>query len=126
MWFRRRKRTANPVLELRRRLLAARAAELGLVAGAPTEAWGVLMETAYPDAVVTLVALADGTTSLYFSNGGGIIGAGAHDRFDASEMLDENPGAKPVLKRFAEQAAEVEGRLIEFARANWHELVLHD
>lgn len=40
--------------------------------------WGVLMETGYPEAVVTLVGFADGTTSLYFSNGGGIIGAGEH------------------------------------------------
>ncbi len=38
----------------------------------------VLMETGYPEAVVTLVAVADGSVSLYFSNGGGIIGAGEH------------------------------------------------
>jgi hypothetical protein len=36
------------------------------------------METGYPEAVATLVVLADGTTSLYFSNGGGVIGAGEH------------------------------------------------
>ena len=36
------------------------------------------METGYPQAVATLVGVADGTTSLYFSNGGGIIGAGNH------------------------------------------------
>lgn len=42
--------------------------------------FGVLMETRYPEAVVTLVALADGTASLYFSNGGGMIGAGQHER----------------------------------------------
>jgi ADP-ribosylglycohydrolase len=40
--------------------------------------WGVLMETAYPRGTATLVALADGTTSLYFSTGGGIIGGGFH------------------------------------------------
>lgn len=40
--------------------------------------WGVLMETGYPQALVTLVSLADGTTSLYFSNGGGMIGGGQH------------------------------------------------
>jgi len=40
----------------------------------------VIMETGYPEAVVTLVALSDGTASLYFSNGGGIIGAGPHER----------------------------------------------
>jgi hypothetical protein len=38
----------------------------------------LLLETGYPEAVATLVAVADGTTSLYFSNGGGIIGAGEH------------------------------------------------
>lgn len=41
--------------------------------------WGVIMETGYPEAVATLVVLGDGTTSLYFSNGGGIIGAGEHE-----------------------------------------------
>ncbi len=40
--------------------------------------WGVLMETAYPEATVTLAALVDGTTSLYFSTGGGMLGSGNH------------------------------------------------
>jgi hypothetical protein len=38
----------------------------------------VLMETGYPEAVATLVAVTDGTASIYFSNGGGIIGGGEH------------------------------------------------
>jgi hypothetical protein len=38
----------------------------------------LLMETGYPEAAATLVGVADGTTSLYFSNGGGFIGAGTH------------------------------------------------
>ncbi len=38
--------------------------------------WGVLMETGYDQGIITLVCLADGTTSLYFSSGGGIIGSG--------------------------------------------------
>ena len=41
-------------------------------------AWGVVMETGYPEATVTLLSLADGTTSLYFSTGGGIIGGHGH------------------------------------------------
>jgi hypothetical protein len=36
----------------------------------------VLMETGYPEAVATLVGVVDGASSLYFSNGGGFIGAG--------------------------------------------------
>jgi hypothetical protein len=44
----------------------------------------ILMETGYPEAVATLVAAMDGTTSLYFSNGGGIIGAGDHEQVRAA------------------------------------------
>jgi hypothetical protein len=36
------------------------------------------METGYERAVVTLFCVADGTTSLYFSTGGGAIGCGQH------------------------------------------------
>ena len=41
--------------------------------------WAVLMETGFPEAAYTLVAAADGAASLYFSNGGGMIGAGEHE-----------------------------------------------
>lgn len=37
------------------------------------------METGYDGVTVTLFALTDGTTSLYFSNGGGVIGGHAHE-----------------------------------------------
>ncbi len=40
--------------------------------------WGVMMETLFPEVIVTLVALVDGTTSLYFSTGNGILGSGNH------------------------------------------------
>lgn len=62
---------------LRGQILNLSPAEIGLL---PTEqspsVWGVLMELGYPNGVATLVCLAEGTTSLYFSGGGGIIGAG--------------------------------------------------
>jgi hypothetical protein len=47
---------------------------------APGRIVALLMETGYPEAVATLVGLADGTTSMYFSNGGGMIGAGGHEQ----------------------------------------------
>ena len=40
--------------------------------------WGALMEMGYPNGIATIVALADGTTSMYTSTGGGILGGGAH------------------------------------------------
>jgi hypothetical protein len=59
-----------------------RAMALGVTAeqlGTRDEVFGVIMETGYAEAVVTLVALADGTASIYFSNGGGMIGMGGHE-----------------------------------------------
>ena len=60
----------NQVLRLTPADLGAGAQEARLLA--------MLMETGYPNAVVTLVGVIDGSTSLYFSNGGGVIGAGEH------------------------------------------------
>jgi hypothetical protein len=48
------------------------------------EVFGVLMETGYPEAVATLVSALDGSASLYYSKGGGTIGAGGHERPNAA------------------------------------------
>ena len=54
--------------------------EIGLSAeNTPGEVWGIVMETGIERGFYTLVVLGDGTTSLYFSNGGGIIGAGERE-----------------------------------------------
>lgn len=41
---------------------------------------GVIMETAYDRGIVTFAAMSDSSISIYFSWGGGMIGAGSHDR----------------------------------------------
>lgn len=65
---------------LRQQALSASRTEIGIAAPAPeTPVWGVLMETGYDSVTVTLFALSDGTTSLYFSNGGGVIGGQGHE-----------------------------------------------
>ena len=66
---------ADMYTELRNMVLTTRPSALGLHS-ADNEIWGVMMETGFTNAVVTLVALADGTVSLYLSNGGGMIGLG--------------------------------------------------
>jgi hypothetical protein len=70
----------DPVyLGLRRTMFTADPAELGL---APSErlpeVWAALMEIDLGGAVASVVAVADGTTSLYISNGGGVLGTGAY------------------------------------------------
>jgi hypothetical protein len=65
---------------LRRLVLSTSPADLGLTVDAdPERVYGVLMETGYDAAVVTIVSLIDGTTSMYFSTGGGTIGAGEQE-----------------------------------------------
>jgi hypothetical protein len=45
----------------------------------PHPVYAVLMETGLPDGSYSLSAVADGSTSLYFSEGGGIIGGGEYE-----------------------------------------------
>ena len=59
--------------------------------------WAVLMETGHDGAAVTVVAVAEGTASLYFSNGGGIIGLGEHANVRPA-ALSLVKGAEPQLK----------------------------
>jgi hypothetical protein len=95
-----------------------RSQALGLTAkaaGANEQVFGVIMETGYPEAVVTLVALSDGTASLYFSNGGGMLGLGQHEgpavaarslvsfaahNSEGLEPASDTPLPKPGFTRF--------------------------
>jgi hypothetical protein len=64
--------------DLRGRILHADPAALGFWGSTGREVWGAVMDMAFPGGVATLVSLEDGSTSLYTSTGGGVIGGGAH------------------------------------------------
>ena len=64
-----------------------------------TDRWAILMETGLEDACHTLVAVSDGSASLYFSNGGGIIGGGQH------------PEGAAAAKAFLELSQKFDSRL---------------
>ncbi len=88
-WFKKRSNTPERVATdtspngvysgLRTQALATNRTEMGISSATDGLAWGTLMETGYDSVTVTLFALSDGTTSLYFSNGGGVIGGQAHE-----------------------------------------------
>lgn len=66
-------------LGLRNLVFTQSPADLGIALQAiPDSVWGALVEIGLNSGCVTLVSLADGTTSMYTSTGGGVIGAGAH------------------------------------------------
>jgi len=65
---------------LRRLALGLTREALGPSAPLDAPVVALLMDSGMANAVATLVGVADGTTSLYYSTGGGVIGAGArHD-----------------------------------------------
>lgn len=98
----------NPYEGLRRMALDAVAA--GLTAPGPDHphVWGVVIDIPSGPAWATVVALGDGTTSMYTSVGGGTIGAGEHESVRAAnaqllrvvehevlEHLSPDPGTHP-------------------------------
>ena len=86
--------------EMRDRALSMTPADLGLApSSARPHVFSAVMETGYEEGVATLVAVADGSVSLYFSKGGGVIGGGAHEsvRGAAAAFLD---AAEAFLPRF--------------------------
>jgi hypothetical protein len=75
--FAQQKINAEPMREMRDKVLTLAPADVGIDRKkCPQDVWAALMETGYDTGVVSLVMFCDGTTSLYFSTGGGVIGAG--------------------------------------------------
>jgi hypothetical protein len=70
---------ADIYTDLRNQVLQFKPDAIGQTDADQSTVLAILMETGYPEAVATLIAVADGTASLYFSNGGGIIGGGEHE-----------------------------------------------
>lgn len=71
---------ADVYRSLRGRLFITDPKTLGLVPNEDERFWGLVVDIGAESGVVTLVVLRDGTISLYFSNGGALIGLDQHDQ----------------------------------------------
>lgn len=79
--LRRRKREPDPTTtfhRLRTMVLTEAAGAVSPLSDAHPDVLGVVIDIPRGDEVAALVALADGTTSLYTSSGGGTLGGGGH------------------------------------------------
>jgi len=85
--------------DLRALIFATDPALLGLPPDGNRHVWGVVFDLAGPDGVASLVSLADGTTSLYTSTGGGVIGGGTHEEVAANSVALVF-GVEAVLDQF--------------------------
>jgi hypothetical protein len=73
-------------------------------------ALGVIMDIGYDTAVVSVMGLADGTGSMYVSNGGGRIGMGEHENVAAaSKRWVAVAETAPGLEEIGEDALPAEG-----------------
>jgi hypothetical protein len=91
--------------ELRERVFTMTPSDAGIET-APNQAWVVVMDMNIGGGTASLVALKDGSTSLYTSSGGGIIGGGEHE----SVAL--------ATRRFVQSATD---HLSKLERADSHE-----
>ena len=80
---------------MRQQVLKLNDKDIAELKGKPV--WAVLMETGHEGAVATVVAVAEGTASIYFSNGGGMIGLGEHKNVRPA-ALSLVKAAEPQLK----------------------------
>ena len=76
-------------MEMRSQALGVRAEDLNLSVDPESPIYGVIMETGLKEGPFTFLCMADGSVSIYFPNGGGIIGAGEHENVRGAcfEML---------------------------------------
>lgn len=89
--------------ELRSMVLNLNPKDVGITKGNfPHTVFALVMETGFPEGSFTLSSIADGSTSLYFSNGGGIIGGGEH-----KEVLDASTRLLSEAQHFYEKANKV-------------------
>src|SRR5512143_1763179 len=85
MFKRKQPRSSSPlrldpaIVGLRRSALTGSIDDLGQRRDPMPPVWLAVMEWVVGDSAVTLVSVNDGSTSLYFSHGGGFIGAGTHE-----------------------------------------------
>ena len=110
---------ADMIRRLRDQAFSVGAADLELVPTASRpRVWGAIMELGYPTGIATLLTFAEGTTSLYFSNGGGVVGAGEHTavRRAADVFLDVVETELTELSPIEETPTPRIGRVRFYAR----------
>ncbi len=64
--------------DLRKMSFSVTPEQLGLKIADAKKVFAVFMETGYPEAAFSLRCMGEGTISIYFTNGGGMIGIGEH------------------------------------------------
>jgi len=86
---------------LRNNVFNLKIEDIGLTHQKSPLVWGTMMELGYPDLTISLVALADGSCSVYLSDGTGAVGCGLYSevRQMVSHMLNISQRMLPRCER---------------------------
>lgn len=104
--------------DLRNRALQSTRTTLNLPPTADsTQAWGVLMDWGIPQGTATVVALADGSASVYLSSGGGFIGGEGHEtiRKAAQRMVSVAREVQAQMKATTTYPLPKEGEVVFYS-----------
>ncbi len=115
---RRQNRKANPdtYYSLRDQILHVRREQIGLPAPQrDTDAWAVLMDWGVTQGTATVVAISDGTASIYLSSGGGSIGGGqSHESIRQAAIRAVSVAAEfqPEMRRVTSYPLPGQGEVV--------------
>jgi hypothetical protein len=101
--------------------LTAQREQLGISApGEGFPVWGALMEMAVPVGHFSVLALQDGTASVYLSNGAAVIGGGEHEsaRRAASAVIECANEARGQFRTTLQSASPSQGRVAFYLRTD--------
>lgn len=100
---------------LRNMVLHGTRARFGLAAAkSPTDPWGVVMDWGVTNGTATVMALSDGSASIYMSGGGGYLGGQKHESVRAAALLAVETAAEfqPKLTAATEYVLPSSGEVI--------------
>jgi hypothetical protein len=109
----------NVFADLRAKYFTLERAEHFPTPAAATEPWGVVMEIAYSQAVVTTVTFSDGTVSVLRSSGGGFFGGGDESVQSAGKaFLKQAQIVQPQMMLPSDFPSPNVGRVIFYLRTD--------
>lgn len=104
---------AEIYMGLRNRIFNMSPKSAGVTLESETEPWSIIMDMGFKKSMATLVALKDGTASLYFSTGGGIAGGREYKNISdfAKDFVVSSANFIPLMQKTLSYPLPAEGEV---------------
>lgn len=108
-------RPSDVYLGLRNQVFQRSRVQIGIPpTSAPTVPWGVVMDWGLSENIATVLALSDGSASVYLSNGGGFIGGQSHESIQkaAKKTVEISADVEPLMQLTSDYPLPKRGEVI--------------